>query len=586
MPIRKPAVDVVTIGFGWTGAIMAQELTDAGLHVLALERGGWRDTYPDFAYPRIADELKYAVRKELAVAPVRDTITFRNKMAQTALPMRQLGSFLPGEHVGGAGVHWNGQTWRGLPTDFVCRSHHLARYGKAAFSADMTVQDHGVTYAELEPHYDRFEYLCGISGQAGNLNGAILPGGNPFEGPRARPYPTPPLKTCHAGYVFGKAATELGYHPFPQPAANLSQAYTNPLGVQQAPCTYCGFCERFGCYVYAKSSPQTTLLPVLMRKPNFELRTGATVLRINTTPDGKRATGVTYIDADGREIEQPAEMVLLTAYVLQNVKLLLVSGIGKPYDPIANTGVVGRNYAYQIMGAATAFFDDKIFNPFMGAGALGTLIDDFNGDNFDHAGLGFIGGGYMGVVLTGGRPILQTQVPEHTPNWGSAWKKAVKDNYLTSFNLMTHGSVMSYRDAYLDLDPTYKDPHGLPLLRMTFDFHDNEHRMSHYITERLGEIARAMGAKSVTVTHRSGSYSIVPYQTTHNTGGAVMGADPHTSVVNPYLQSWNVPNLFVLGASAFPQQLGYNPTGTVAALAYRCAEAIRARYLRAPGPLG
>jgi gluconate 2-dehydrogenase alpha chain len=109
--------------------------------------------------------------------------------------------------------------------------------------------------------------------------------------------------------------------------------------------------------------------------------------------------------------------------------------------------------------------------------------------------------------------------------------------------------------------------------------------MSHYITERLGEIARAMGAKSVTVTHRAGSYSIVPYQTTHNTGGAVMGADPGTSVVNPYLQSWDVSNLFVLGASAFPQQLGYNPTGTIAALAYRCAEAIRTRYLRGHGPL-
>ena len=115
----------------------------------------------------------------------------------------------------------------------------------------------------------------------------------------------------------------------------------------------------------------------------------------------------------------------------------------------------------------------------MGAGALGQAVDEFNGDNFDHGPLGFIGGGYIALWTTGGRPILQQHgVPEGTPKWGSGWKKAMHENYLSSASIATHGSVMSYRDSYLDLDPTYRDVYGNPLLRLTFDFHDNEHKMS------------------------------------------------------------------------------------------------------------
>jgi gluconate 2-dehydrogenase alpha chain len=181
-----PKTDVVLVGFGWVGAIMAQELTDAGLNVLALERGQWRDTPTDFPVTFAQDELRYYWRHELFERVNHDSLTFRNNTSQTALPMRHLGSFLPGSNVGGSGVHWNGQVWRFLPTDFQAKSHNLSRYGKSAVPDDMTIQDWGVSYDELEPHYDTFEYLCGVSGKAGNLKGAIQPGGDPFEGPRAR----------------------------------------------------------------------------------------------------------------------------------------------------------------------------------------------------------------------------------------------------------------------------------------------------------------------------------------------------------------------------------------------------------------
>jgi gluconate 2-dehydrogenase alpha chain len=585
MADKLPSVDVLLVGFGWTGAILGQELTDTGLKVLALERGEWRDTATDFAPTFAQDELRYYYRRALFEKPSHGTLTIRNNASQTALPMRHLGSFLPGVNVGGAGVHWNGQTWRFLPTDFLARSHNLQRYGKSVIPDDMTIQDWGVTYEELEPHYDKFEYLCGISGTAGNLRGQIQPGGNPFEGPRQRPYPNPAMDMTLPPTLFAQAAASLGYKPFPQPSANMSRPYTNPLGVQLGPCTYCGFCEKFGCGNYSKASAQTTILPVLMRKPNFQLRTGAEVTKINLDSTGKRAVSVTFVDAAGREWEQPADLIVLTAYILHNVRLLLLSKIGQPYDPATGEGVIGKNYAYQITSSVNVFFDDKNLNPFIGAGAHGMLIDEFNGDNFDHTGLGFIGGGFLGVVHTGARPIETHNTPEGTPGWGSAWKKAVAKNYLGSMSIATHGAVMSHRGNCLDLDPTYRDVYGRPLMRMTFDFTDNEHRMSDFLTDKAEEVAKAMKPREVKVNKRKGSWDVEPYQTTHNTGGAIMGTDPKTSAVNRYLQSWDVPNLFVVGASAFPQNPGYNPTGTVAALAYWCADAIKSRYLKAPGAL-
>ena len=585
MAKKLPSVDALMIGFGWTGAIMAQELTDAGLNVLALERGAWADTSREFATTFAQDELRYFWRHDLFQTTAHDTQTIRNDASQVALPMRKLGSYLPGTNVGGAGVHWNGQTWRFLPSDFLARSHNLQRYGADALPDTMTIQDWGVTYDDLEPHYDRFERLCGISGKAGNLRGQIQAGGNPFEGPRANEYPNPPMAMSYPPTLFAEAAQGLGFHPFPQPSANMSQAYTNPLGVRLEACTYCGFCEKFACGNYSKASAQTTILPVLMKKHNFKLRTECEVTKINLDSSGKRAVSVTYVDAQGEEYEQPADMIVLCSYILNNVRLMLLSGIGTPYDPQTGQGVVGKNYAYQITSSVNLFFDDKILNPFIGAGAHGMLVDEWNGDNFDHTGLGFIGGGFVGVVQTGARPIETHPVPDGTPAWGGAFKKAVAANYLKSMSIATHGAVMSHRGNYLDLDPTYRDVYGRPLLRMTFDYTDNEHRMSDYLTDRATDIAKAMKAREIKVNKRKGSWDVVPYQTTHNTGGAIMGSDPATSAVNRYLQSWDVSNLFVMGASAFPQNPGYNPTGTVAALAYYSAAAITQRYLKAPGAL-
>jgi gluconate 2-dehydrogenase alpha chain len=586
MARKLPSKDVVIIGLGWTGSILAYELAKAGLDVVAIERGPWRDTATDFPPAYAQDELRYAIRLDLFLRPEQETLTFRNNASQTALPMRNFSSFLPGNGVGGAGVHWNGQTWRFLPTDFRLRSHLEERYGKAFLPNDMTIEDWPLSYDELEPCYDRFEKLCGTSGKAGNIRGRKQTGGNPFEGWRSSEYPTPPLKQPYGSTLFAEAARKTGHSPFPQPASNLSEAYVNPLGMKLGQCTYCGFCERFGCGNYSKASPQTCILPALLRLPNFSARTESEVTKINLDGAGKRATGVTFVDTSNKEWEQPADIILVCAYALFNVRLMLLSGIGRPYDAQTGQGVVGRNYAYQTTSSVSLILKDKILNPFIATGANGMMIDDYNGDNFDHSGLGFVGGGYMGAGQTNGRPIATRPIPAGTPLWGGRWKKATAETYQRALNLSTHGSSYSYRDCFLDLDPAYKDRLGRPLMRMTFDFHDNEMKMSAFLTNRLAEIAKALDPVEMTPRPRQGPYTLNLYQTTHNTGGTVMGTDPVTSVLNRYCQSWDVSNVFVPGgASVFPQNHGYNPTDTVGALAYWTADAIRDRYLKSPGSL-
>jgi gluconate 2-dehydrogenase alpha chain len=288
----------------------------------------------------------------------------------------------------------------------------------------------------------------------------------------------------------------------------------------------------------------------------------------------------------GEEQEQPADLVVLGAFTMTNTRLLLLSKIGEPYDPQANSGAVGRNFTYQIQGAsATGWYDDRILNRFMGSGANGYCIDEFNSDNFDHTGLGFFGGGDISCSTTGARPIQSTgALPPGSPTWGSGWKAAVKQYYDRYISVGMQGEHAAYRQNYTDLDPTYRDIHGNPLLRITLDWTDNERKLVNWVNENvMTKIIAQINPAIQQVNGPITNYSSVPYQSTHICGGTVMGSDPGTSVVNKYCQVWGMPNLFVIGASNFPQNAGYNPTGTVGALAYHAVDAIVTKYLKSPG---
>ena len=416
MPKKLPKRSVVIVGGGLCAALISRELTAKNIDVLVLERGGDHINGAEAKLPSQRDELRWAVHQGLMQNWQRETYTLRHSRADESLPVRWMEAFLPGNGVGGAASHWNGQTWRWAEYDMTLRTRYESRYGKAAIPADMPLQDWGTTYNELEPYHDLFEKLFGLSGKAGNIKGVIQPGGNPFEAPRRDEYPQKPLEITEAGIMFKEAAQGLGFHPFPQPAANSSGNYTNPDGQKLGQCQYCGHCERFICEAHAKATPDELLYPMLRTRRSFEIRTHAHVLHVDYDQHAKRAIGVRYLDLNsGQEYEQPAGIVILAGFTMTNTRLLLLGGIGKPYDAMTRRGVVGKNFCYQTSSGVNMFFKDRWINPFLAAGSTGTLIDEFNNDNFDHSGLSFLGGASITSSVTNGRPIRRHSTPPGTP---------------------------------------------------------------------------------------------------------------------------------------------------------------------------
>jgi gluconate 2-dehydrogenase alpha chain len=581
-----PAVDAVVIGGGWAGLLMAKELgSRTSLSIVVLERGVPRKSSD---YADAMDELDYAVRLRMMQDLSQETVTLRHNSSQRAVPLRQHGSFQPGAGVGGSGEHWNALCPRFLPDCFELLSQTTEKYGPKALPEDHSIRDWGVTYNELEPFYTRVEKLLGVSGKAGNLKGEKIEGGNIFEGPRSEDYPTPPTKVPYLAALFRDAAKALGYHPFPVPSATLSQSYTNPDGISRGGCTYCGFCGRFGCMVGAKAQPTSLLLPIIQKRKNVSVRTGAWVRRILFDSTLKQnARGVTYVDASGEEVFQPAFIVFLASWTFNNTRLLLLSGIGEPYDPATDRGAVGSNLTHQVSTNAVTLFFEQPLNRFMGSGSAGFFVCDFDGDVFDHSSLSFLRGGTFAARCYGYQPIASFGVVPQSvkATWGSEWKKAAVHYYDRTGAIFFSGEHLAYKGNCMDLDPTYKDKLGDPLLRLTLDWRDNERNMAAFATTKAVELARAMNAKEIIPFSGLSSYDSTRYQSTHVQGGTIMGRLPEHSVVNPYLQHWLLPNLFILGGSAFPQNASANPTPTLLALVYRTADAIVDRYLKHPGPL-
>lgn len=581
MTTQLKPVDVVIIGGGFTGLTMARELTTrTPLSVVVLERGKLR-TQAEYAAGM--DDIDFAARFRMMQNLADETITHRHSARDRAVPVRQYGSFLPGTGVGGAGEHWAGLSFRFTPEFFRLRTHLQERIGAAHLPADLGVQDWGVSYDDLEPHYWRAEQRLGVGGKAGNLRGRIVDGGNPFEGPRAEEYPLPPNKSSYFSKLFSDATRQLGFHPFVAPSALLSEAYTNPDGIARPACQYCGHCAGFGCMIGAKAQPSNTILPILQRQPGFELRTMSWARRV-LHKDG-RVSGVQYADATGREFVQPAAIVVLASWTLSNVRLLLLSKMGTRYDSVTGAGTLGRNLTHQVHSGTRVFFNGPL-NAFMGAGAVCSRISDFDGDRGLTGDEGVLRLGAMQAVSQGDLPINtfgMMPAGTVTSNWGSDWKAAAIAWYDRTAVINFSGEHLSWRQNFMDLDPTYTDRFGDPLLRFTLDWTEHEHRQREIAGERVREIARAMGAVPDESRPARGRYDTTRYQTTHVQGGAIMGDSPHASVVNRYLQHWDIPDVWVIGASAFPQNPSQNPTLTALALTTWAADALIERYLKNPG---
>ena len=566
---KLPKVDVVTVGVGWFGGIVAAELTKSGFNVVGLDKGKEKNIKD---YQLTHDEVRYPIRGEGYERLNVETYTWRNTLDQEATPIREKASAVIGEGIGGGGSHWGAQTHRYYPYDFEIKSKIIEKYGEAKIPKDMTVQDWGISYDELEPYFDKFEKMAGISGEE-----------DPNYPERSNPYPNPPLKKSEPLRMFEAVTKEMGYKPFMIPTATVSETYVNPDGQQLNACQYCAFCGSNYCEYGAKADPVITVIPVAQKTGKFELRTNSKVTRV--VHDGKKATGVIYQDTrTGEEFEQPADIVVLTSYVFNNVRLLLLSKIGKTYDPKTGSGVIGKNFTdHHGITITFGLFDEKKFNSYAATGAYGMAITDFTGDLFDHTKLNFIHGGQIEIRLTGAAPIANNMTPSGTPSWGKEFKKQSLFYHNRNFMLFSQKATMPYKNHYLDLDPVYKDESGDPLVRITWDYSENDRGIHDFLQEKHVEILEKIGATHILPFPMPEHYTgVLSFQ--HNAGGVIMGTDPETSAVNNYLQMWDMENLFVCGSSAFPHFSATNPTTTAAALTYHSTEGM-IKYLKDGGGL-
>ncbi len=443
-----------------------------------------------------------------------------------------------------------------------------------------------MTYDQLEPHYWYAEQMMGVSGKAGNLRGKLIDGGNIFESPRMQEYPTPPLKHSYASHLFEEATRKLGYHPYPTPAANLSENYTNPDGVSRVACAYCGYCSRFGCMIGAKSQPSNTLMPVLHKHKSFQLRTGSWVRRI--VHENGRATGVQFTDANGEEFFQPAETVILASFTLNNNRLLFLSKIGTPYDPATGKGTLGRNLTHQVEGGIRVFFD-KPLNAFMGAGSPGPAHFRFRRRQRTQR---------FGRVAAVRHAEFEQQwrlahrFLRRPASWsirnpiGARSGRPLRCSGTTAWRNSTYtaNTCRIARTTSTWIPPTQISSAIHCCASLSIGPSTNTSSAISLMIWRPK--SRRLWERNWTPTRPSrAKYNVINYQSTHIQGGAVMGASPETSVVNPYLQHWDMPNLWVIGASSFPQTASGNPTLTVLAVNHWSADALIDKYLKHPGRL-
>ncbi len=557
MATNLPKTDVVVIGLGAVGGVAVLPLVNAGLNVIGLEAGGWfsnRDFAPDEVRNNLRDWPQQVAKAKNEIPTVRANINFE-AVQGGGHPMMN--------GVGGTSLHYWAQSWRLNPWDFKTVSATSARYGAHRIPENSTVEDWPISYEDLEPYYDRVEYAIGVSGNAGNINGSKQANGNPFEGPRARAYPMPGLRSSGYTDMMSDAARGLGWTPFQGPAAINTEVYGDRPG-----CFYHGYCDRGGCHVNAKSSTAVTTIPEALKSGLLKVVTHARVLKILNDADG-RVTGVEYL-LGNQVMFQPADAVMLASHTYENVRLLMLSTSQQFPNGLANnSGQVGQHYLSHHQGAPVIALFPKNLNNWYGLPAQGVAIDEWADDNFDHSDLDFIGGGNL-WTYTDRKPIAAAKMStfDKVPNWGSKWKAFVRENADRTNVSYIQKTTLPYRGNYLDLDPQVKDKLGFPVIRITAEYKDNELRIAQFTQDRMEEWYRAAGATEII---RAGLGNAMG-ASTHAYGGTRMGNDPTTNVTNAFGFAHESPNLGILGSSVMGTSGARNPTLTAQALAWRTAE--------------
>jgi choline dehydrogenase-like flavoprotein len=532
-------VDFVIVGSGAAGGVLAKELSTNGFRVVVLEQGPYL-TEADFGH----DEIQVNWQHKLTNNPVFQPTTFRKSPQDTA---RRQPAMTYGRCVGGSSVHFTANYWRFHEIDFI-------EHSKVGDVPGAALADWPIRYADLEPYYTKVEWEIGVSG---------LEGASPFDPPRSKPYPMPPLPVKSCGVIFERAARKLGYHPFPAPMAILSQPRPG-----RSSCVNCGFCIGFGCEVGAKSSSLATVIHVAEATGRCEIRPNCYVHKI-ATDKNRRATGAVYFDAKKNAHLQRAKAVILAANGAETPRLLLLSQSPQFPNGLANSsGLVGKYFMPNSNSIVHAVFEEPL-NDYKGF-AVSRVLHDFY--ELDPQKVGFCGGGGLDARF-GATPagFALNGLPPGAPKWGKDFKKALQQNFTRSIEVFCHGTSLPVESNSFSLDPDLKDAWGLPALRVTFRDHPDDLKLMTWMTDRAMELLDVAGAKAK--WHEPIQEQQFAY---HLLGTCRMGNDPKSSVVNSDHRTHDVANLFLCDGSSLVTSGRGQPTMTIQALAYRAADRITA----------
>jgi choline dehydrogenase-like flavoprotein len=540
-PKYRPSdeVDFVIVGSGAAGGILAKELAGHGFKVVVLEQGPYL-TEKDFVH----DEIKVLQEDLLTNHPKLQPTTFRKTPEDKAKQQRAL---VYGRLVGGTSVHFTANFWRLHEIDFMERS-------KVGAIPGATLVDWPITYGDLEPYYTKVEWEIGVSG---------LAGASPFDPPRSKPYPMPPLPVKSSGVIFERAARQLGWNPFPAPMAILSQTYAG-----RSACVNCGFCLAFGCEVGAKSSSLATAVRMAEKSGHCEIRPNSYVHRIEMNDRGF-ATGARYFDAQRNAVLQRSKAVIVCANGAETPRLLLLSANKQFPDGLANSsGLVGKNLMLNSAAVSVGVFDEPL-NDYQGF-AVSRVLHDFY--ELDHEKVGFYGGGGLDARfdLT---PIgfALGSLPPGSPRWGKDYKSMLQNNFVRTMEVFGHGTSLAREENSFSLDAELKDAWGLPALRMTYKDHPDDIKLANWLGTRSLELLDAAGAKQKwTLPVAEQEFAV------HLLGTCRMGSDAKTSVINSDHRTHDVKNLFLCDGSSLVTSGRGQPTMTIEALAFRAADRITA----------
>ena len=547
---------VLVIGSGAGGGMAAYALTQAGIDVLLLEAG--RDYNP------VTEAAMFNLPKD---APLRGIGTpDKPNGFYDAIPGNDVGepyTVAEGSEfywdrariLGGRTSHWGRVVPRYGPDDFKPLSH--TGYGT----------DWPLSYTDIEPYYDRVEALIGVNGSSDAIPNSPSP--NPAT---CQPPPAP------RGYelLFMKACKALGRPLIATPSAIL----TEPKGSRSA-CFYATKSSR-GCSIDAAFQSPTGFIKPALQTGHLTLITEAMVHRILTDKKGE-ATGAEYIDKpSGERKTVTADYVVLAASAMASCRILLNSKNSTCPEGLANSsGLVGRHITDTPVCSWTVQLPVlENLPPHNEDGTSEPHIESpWPVPNNKKKTAAFFGG-YKIVAMGGGRlnpPGMYTMWPYlglKKGLYGSALKQHLRHHYGSIVSLVTFGGMAPNKDCYCELDPEVKDRWGIPVLKFHWQWSEEDLDQAAHMHRSVKAIARQMNGQIINdpspadgrkVHSRGGSCS-------HEVGGAIMGASPKTSVLNPYSQSWDVPNLYITDGASFTTHAEKNPTLTIMALAWRATD--------------